>query len=393
MKTSKSSLRILIPLFTAARLVITTAYRMVYPFLPAFRDGLGVSFESISRAIAGRSFAAALGPFVASLADSRGRKTGMLFGLALFFGGTAVVVFWPAFPGFVLALVLTGLGKFAFDPAMQAYLGDRVPYERRGLALTLTEFSWSGSFVFGIPLMGWLIARQGWIAPFPLLGILALVFVALFSLILPKDEEAESKARPSMWKNLRTVFGSSTALLGLRFTFFSSAAYEMINLVFGVWMEASFQLQLTALGAAAAVIGIAEIGGEGLVAVFVDRIGKRRAILLGLILNSFAALLLPLLGRSLPGAVLGLFLFYVTFEFAVVSSIPLMTEILPKARATMMAVIITSSSLGRAIAGLIAPALYSLGISANTLSSIFLNLIAFIALSQIRVASAEKPNK
>ena len=65
----------------------------------------------------------------------RGRKTGMLLGISVFFVGTGVVIFWPTFPGFVLATMLTLLGKVTFDPAMQAFIGDRVPYQRRGLAL------------------------------------------------------------------------------------------------------------------------------------------------------------------------------------------------------------------------------------------------------------------
>lgn len=393
MKSSRTSLRILLPLFTTARLVITTAFRMVYPLLPAFRDGLGVSLESISRALAGRSLAAALGPFVASLADSRGRKTGMLVGLALFVTGAATVVFWPTFPGFVLALILSGLGKYAFDPAMQAYIGDRVPYQRRGFTLTLTELAWSGSFVFGIPFVGWLIARNDWLAPFPLFILLGLVFILLFTLLLPKDEPEQAAARSNFATNLKTVFASQAALLGLTFTLFSSAANESINLVFGVWMEASFGLQLTALGFAAAVIGIAEIGGEGLVAAFADRWGKRRAVLIGLALNSLAALLMPVLGVTLYGAVFGLFLLYITFEFAFVSSIPLMTEILPTARATLMALNITSASLGRAGASLIAPSLFALSFSWNAAATIFLNILAMLALSRLHIAAEERPRK
>jgi len=358
---------------------------MVYPLLPAFRDGLGVSLEAISRAVAARSLAAAASPFIASLADSRGRKTGMLTGLGLFIFGASIVFFWPTFPGFVLALIFTGLGKYVFDPAMQAYLGDRVPYERRGLALTLTELAWSGSFVLGIPLMTWLIARNGWLAPFPFLAGMTLVFALIFYYMLPRDDLEDAKARQSLAANLRNVFQSKVALLGLSFTLLASAANESINLVFGVWIEASFGLRLGALGAAAAVIGIAEIGGEGLVATLADRLGKRRSIIIGLLLNSLAAFLLPTLGQSEIGAFAGLFLFYITFEFAFVSSIPLMTEIMPKARATLMALNITSASLGRALASLLAPMLYAFGFSLNTMSTVLFNLLAILALSQVHL--------
>jgi predicted MFS family arabinose efflux permease len=89
------SVYVYIVLFTFIRLVSSTAYRMVYPFLPAFRDGLGVSVETLTRTIGYRSLlAAAIGPFFASLGDSRGRKIGMLAGMGLFTTGMAVVLWF-----------------------------------------------------------------------------------------------------------------------------------------------------------------------------------------------------------------------------------------------------------------------------------------------------------
>ena len=94
----------------------------------------------------------------------------------------SVVVFWPTFPGLAIALIMSTMGKYIFDPGMQAYIGDRVPYERRGLAIAITEFGWSLAFIVGIPLMGFMISRNGWMAPFPLLALLgALTFALLYS--------------------------------------------------------------------------------------------------------------------------------------------------------------------------------------------------------------------
>jgi DHA1 family inner membrane transport protein len=142
---------------------------------------------------------------------------------------------------------------------------------------------------------------------------------------------------------------------------FASGANELVNLLFGVWLEDSFGLQIAALGAASAIIGISELSAEGLVAVFVDRIGKTRAVALGLMVNSIAALALPFIGKTETGALAGLFFFYLSFEFTLVSSIPLMTEIVPSARATLMAFNVAALSLGRALGALIGPRLYGLG--------------------------------
>ena len=176
----------------------------------------------------------------------------------------------------------------------------------------------------------------------------------------------------------------SPALAGLAVGLFSSAANEVINLVFGVWMETSFGLQIAALGAAAAVIGFAELTGESLVGVWVDRIGKPRAIAMGLLANSLTALIFPFLGQTLPGAVVGLFLFYLTFEFTLVSTIPMMTEILPSARATMMAINISALSLGRALGAFVAPTLFAWGMGTSAGAAVVFNLLALIALRWVR---------
>ncbi len=388
MKTTsfKDSLCFQIPIFTFIRMLTSIAFRMVYPFLPVFRDALGVSLATLSGAIGLRSLSAAiLGPFFASLADSRGRRTGMLVGLGLFVAGTSVVVFWPTFPGFMLAMILTLLGKVTFDPSMQAYIGDRVAYKQRSLALTLTELSWSGAFILGIPAVGLVISHFGWLAPFPLLGGLVLLMGIWVFLLLPKDP-AKTAQSPRAMANFGVLLRSRNARFAMGFTLLSCVANELVNLLFGVWMEDSFGLRLTALGAAAAILGIAELSGEGLVAAFTDRIGKRRAITAGIAVNSIAAILLPLIGTTLLGAEAGLFLFFISFEFMIVSSIPLMTEVMPRARATMMAGFFTSASIGRAAATWIGPILYTFGFGVSTLAAVLFNLAAFFMLSRLRLA-------
>ncbi|HWQ83279.1 MAG TPA: MFS transporter, partial [Anaerolineales bacterium] len=155
--------------FTTIRIALNTMFRMVYPFLPAFGRGLGVDLQSIALALSLRSAAGSASPFLVSYAESKGRRTGMLMGLFMFAAGCGLVVVYPSYVTFVLALIITLLGNFVYLSSMQAYLGDRVPYARRGLVLAVTEIGWSLSFIFGVPLAGGLISQRGWSAPFPVL--------------------------------------------------------------------------------------------------------------------------------------------------------------------------------------------------------------------------------
>jgi len=66
-----------------------------------------------------------------------------------------------------------------------------------------------------------------------------------------------------------------------------------------------------------------------------------------------------------------------------------MTEILPSARATMMAAHMALIALGRSIGDLLAPSLFTQsiipGIAANALAAIGFNLLALLFLTRIKL--------
>lgn len=379
--------------FISTRLVFNTMHRMLYPFLTFFMRGLGVDLAQMSVAFSLRSASGVLSPLLGIIADLRGRKTGMLLGTALFVIGLALVAIHPVFWTFLAALFFSSVGYLVFIPSMQAYLGDQVPYEKRGQPLALTELSWSLAFILGVPLAGFMISRWGWTSPFPLLAGLGLLALVGLRWKLPSDRPA-SRSTSGLWSNLRTVLTSSLAWTGFAMTVSFTIANEIVNLVFGVWMESTFSFKLTGLGLVAMGIGLAEFGGEALVSGLVDKLGKVRSVALGLFANCAAALALAVLGSSLAGAVAGLLLFYLTFEFTIVSSVPLMSEILPQTRATLLAVNMALISLGRAAGAWISPRLFELGSSqsilVNALSAISFNLLALLALSFLRKVDARQ---
>jgi len=376
-------LRFQLIIVMALRTVLNTAHRMVYPFLAVFARGLGVDITALSLALTGRSVAGAFVPFVSSVADQRGRRFGMLAGVALFTFGVGLVALAPSLWTLTAALILAMLGKYLFDPAMQAYFGDRIPYQRRGLALAVTEMSWSLAFIAGVPAMGFLIARYGWSAPFPLLAFLGVSMFAVLWWMAPRRDPNHALAS-SPWAHFGAVLRNVPALAGISVALWASAANELVNLIFGVWLEDSFGLQIAALAGASAVIGLSELSGEGLVALLTDRLGKPRALAFGLTGNALACLLLPFVGQTQAGALLGLTLFYITFEFIMVSHIPLMTEIMPAARATMLSFNLTGHSLGRALGAFLAAFIYrQFSFFAVTLLALVFNLFGLLALRRL----------
>lgn len=380
-----------IAFFAAVRAVSNTAYRMVYPFLPVLARALGVDLATMSLALSARSASGALGPLVAPLTDRRGRRFGLTLGLGLFAAGAFLASAGAPFAAFAAALVLMTVGKYVIDPAVLAHLSDSVPYGRRGRALALTELSWSLAFFAGVPAAGFLIGRFGWRSPFLVLALLGLAgLLSVRAALGGGPGPAAAGVRPETLgpaghrERYLAVLRSPAALAGIAVILAVSVSNELVNLVFGVWLEDSFGLRIAALGAAAAVVGAAEFGGESLVAATVDRLGKMRALMIGLAGSAGAALLLPLAGRSRAGALAGLALFYVTFEYTVVSMLPVMSEILPQARATLLAFYAASFSLGRAAGSLLSPVLYGLGFTAVAVAAAGLDAAAFLALLRLR---------
>ena len=375
-------------MFVVIRMVLNAANRMAYPFLREFQTGLGLSLEATTQALALRSASLVVGPALAWFPERRGRRAGMLFGLALFVVGMALGGAWASWWGFTLALVLAAWAKVAFDASMQAFVGDRVTYERRGAVLAATEFSWSLSFFVGMPLVGLLLRWGGWRAPFWVMAVLGLGFAwAVVRRVEPARVAGDGlRERPGGRDYWLYAMRQPALWLAVAFGLFATAANESVGLLFGVWLSDAYGFALSGLGLAAAVIGLAELSGEGLTVLAVDGIGKRRAIVLGLLGNMAAAVALPALGRGgSVGALVGLFAFFLTFEVLLVSSIPLMTEILPRHRAVTMGAFSGSVALGRALGAALAPRFYAGGgVAALTLLALGFNLLAVLAVARLR---------
>ena len=365
--------------FTVIRTILNTSFRMIYPFLAVFARGLGVDISAVSGLVASRALIGAAVPFLFPLIETRGRKFGMALGLGLFILAMGIVALFPSITTLGIALILAMIGKSVFDPSMTSYIADHLAYEKRGTAIAFSEFAWSLAFILGIPLVGWLIAKSSWSAPFWALGMLGLVAI-FFILLTQRDSTKPTPHADGAFGSIKQIIASPVVLVAFSIGTCACYSNEVVNLMFGVWLEDSFKLQIAALAGASAVIGLSELGGEGLVALFVDRIGKVRAAGVGIIANSVAAILLPIIGRTEFGALVGLFFFFISFEFTIVSIIPLNSEVMPSARATTLALAGSANFIGRAIGATLAPTLYAFGFGVVTGTAVIANLLALVAV-------------
>ncbi|MEI8133060.1 MAG: MFS transporter [Leptolinea sp.] len=374
--------------FLIIRTVINTCLRMVGPFLLVFAKGVGSDINAMSAAVSVSFAAAAVGPFLAQIADRYGRKSGMLLGLVIFTTGVGLMLIWPVYMAFLIALLMASLGNNLFLSGIQAYISDMVPYEKRGFSLSLLEISWAGSFIVGVPVIGFLIARAGWQSPFLSLFVLGVLSIAAVALLFPHTPPLV-RAVGDTDSRFAIILRSPAALFGLAMAFLVIAGNNLISVIFGVWMEQSYGLKIAAIGAAATVIGFAELAGEGVVALVVDKLGKHRTIAIGFVVNIFSAVIPFFIQGSIVGALIWLFIFYFSFEVTFAAAIPLMSEVLPQARATLLAVFLAASSLGMAAGVFFGPRIYEAGgFTVNVIVAMLVNIIGLIMLPRVRRALA-----
>ncbi len=380
---SRPQLILKILVVVICRLVLNTARRFAYPFAPVLSRGLGVPLTSITSLIAVNWATSLLGIFFGPLADRFGYGKMMVLGLILLAVGMFAGGIFPLYGVILITLFLAGLGKCVFDPAVQAYVSERVPYHRRATAIGFLEISWAGSTLLGIPLIALLIDKMGWRSPFFAMGAFGISGIIALIVLFPLDGASMSKSHQSLSvKKILPIFIQDRALQGaLAYIFFFSAAIDNLFVVYGAWLENAFNVSIVALGIATSVIGVAELMGEILVATISDRIGLKRVVLTGITICIFTYALLPVVGRWLLPALAGLFIHFLVFEFTIISSLALCTELKPEMRATAIAGFFAAAGLGRIFGALIGgPIWLAGGIGATGLVSAAISILSLISL-------------
>lgn len=362
-RTSSERIGPIVSMAIAARIALNTARRFAYPFAPALSRGLGVPLSAITSIIALNQGTGLLGVFLGPLTDYLGYRFMLLLALSLLAGGMLIGGFFPVYGVVMLGLVLAGVGKTCFDPAIQAFIGAHVPYQRRGFAIGLVELGWAGSSLIGIPIMGVLIDRAGWRAPFFVLGLWGAISLAGLRLLIPptSSQQVGPAGRFTLWTAWRQLLHSRKAWGMLCCGFLVNGANDVLFVVYGSWLESAFGLNAVALGLSAAIIGIAELAGEGCTAFLADKIGLHRAIALGVSLSGLSYLLLLIPNQSLPLALCAVFAIFISVEFTIVSSLSFSTELLPQSRATMLACYLAAANAGRVVGALLGGPLWMLG--------------------------------
>jgi predicted MFS family arabinose efflux permease len=345
----------------ASRFVLNAIFRLTYPLVPFLALQFGVSERTVTTIITVQ-VALGLTSLVSGwLGDRIGYRRTMLLGLSAALLGTLGVAFAPTFGWLLIAYGLCGLGAALYLPAMQAYVSALTSYEQRGRAIGLVELSWALAGLAAVPLLLRVVQWQDGIQGAFLLLASGIVFVIGMTLALLPDEHGTITQAPVARVSPLTVVRQPTVLALCAFLFLAVGGNEILFVAQAPWATARFGADPAALGVAAFVFGVGELGGSVLSTLFTDRLGKLRASLVGFMLAALVFVALPLASGTWLGY-LGIYAFYgVTIEFAIVAAITLSSTVSMHARATVMALVSVAIQIGRTLGSQLSVPLLDVG--------------------------------
>lgn len=355
MTSSSRSFYAFIGVATFSKLMLNTARRMVYPFAPELARGLGVPLTAVTSLIAVNQATAVLGPLGALFADRYGNKPVLLLAVTLCFIGCVGIALFPLYGAVLAGLFLAGLAKSLFDPSLQAQIGSQVPYAQRGKFIGITETSWAGATLLTIPAAGIIMSRFSWQTPFKLVAILTFVCFFLLLKLAPDRNRfhagplSQTKETERVKVNWKTLLKNKKVAGLLIFVFFMSLANDNVFVIYGVWLESACGMSLAQIGMSTVLIGMAEFLAEGGSALFSDRIGLKKSVLIGTAATAITYMVLPFTASGIPLILSGLGALFLFFEFTMVSSMSLGTELVPEFRAATMAAFFAVAGISRII--------------------------------------------
>jgi predicted MFS family arabinose efflux permease len=338
---------------TAGRLASNVGVRLWGPLVPQLAAGFGTSTAAIGAALSAGEFAGLLAPVIGVRVDRSRPSQVMVGALALLSVGALVIAAAPTVVVVGAALVLVSSSKVLYDTAMGSWIAAQVRYERRARVVGLTETSWALSLLVIVPLLLLIGAASSW-----RWAVVGVAVVNVTAALLVRSLLAGTATAPGAVRvrgQVRSVLGAWPLFAGVALLMTSS---QFLFVTFSSWLEDDHGFAAAGVSAVSFLIGGVELVASSATMVLTDRIGKQVSAALGMACMVPGALALTLGSGHLGLGVVALAVFIVGFEFALVSTLPMVTEVRPEARGASLGVTIGMGTLGRGLATLAATAGY-----------------------------------
>ena len=339
---------------TIGRLWANACYRFAAPFLATIARGFDVSLAEIGVAITITEMLGLLAPFIGRGVDRLPRRVAMAAGLSGVAAAAAIAAAAPNIVVFTLGVMLLGPAKVVFDVGLAAWVTDHVEYERRGRVVGITETSWALGLLVGVTAMGIVAGATSWRWGYALGALMVAVMAIVVGLRLGPDDpdtdrhaarEAAGPTPRSAWLMVVTMFSLT-------------ASAQCVFVTFGPWLEDAFGFEEAGIAAIGFALGAVELASSSLSVGRTDQWGKERSVLLGLGLMLPSGAFMFLADTSVVPGVILLALFLFGFEFAIVSALPIVANMIPGAPGRGLGLGMGGATLGRAAMAVVATSAY-----------------------------------
>jgi multidrug resistance protein len=234
-------------------------------------------------------------PILGKLSDRFGRRPVLLVSIAGTAVGFALMGMAQSLTLLFVARILAGItgGNISIP---QAYIADVTAPEKRSHAMGMIGAAFGLGFTFG-PLIGGLMSRISYGAPFYFAAGLAVVNALLVYLILPESLSREQRAKPHEEASISEVFrhgrGGMFALVVATY-FFLIAGFSIMTTLFALFNEKRFGYDAHANGYLFGFVGLVSVIVQGgLIGRLVKTFGEVALTRTGMILTTLSLAFLP----------------------------------------------------------------------------------------------------
>lgn len=361
---------------TAGKAVANTALRWLPFFLPTLAVAFNASTTTLG-VVLGAAEASGLATLFAGRWLDRGRERFVIMVALGAVAAASLIALFGSIWSFAVTASLLGVAAGYVAVGGHAWISARVPFERRARYIGVYETSWATALLVGAPIIALLISTIAWQAPF-----IAVAIAALGAIVLVGSLDDGETIEPPATASEPTQRINRDAWIVIA----ASAAIAMSGLativVAGTWLDDALGVSTGGVGLVAMAFGAAELTASTSSAGFADRLGKRRSTRVAVALILVGLAVISVAESSLLIGAGGLLIFFVAFEYAIVTSFSLVSEAMPRARGRTLGVSNACGTLSRGIGVVAAGFLYDqVGIRGPAVLSAAAAIVAFTLLS------------
>lgn len=376
-----------------AKTVSNIGGRWVPFFLPTLTKAFGATTGQMTAALGFAEMSGLAALFVGRQLDRGRERLTIVIALGLTAVG-AVISLGGRFPFFAAGYLLTILGVSLCTVSGHTYLSRRVAFARRARAIGLFETSWALSLLLGAPLVALLLALFGWRGPFVWVALAAVAMMFVVTRLRPAGSapigQPDGVTGSPLAADGPGAAGPSIVVAAVEAwpAIAASAAIAMTGLttivIAGTWLSDSLGVSTGGIGGVAMAFGAAELVASSMSAAVADRVGPMRSTRWALVVALIGLVVMTQAAGSLLIGAIGLLLFFLGFEFGIVTSFTIVSEAVPAARGQVLAANTAVGTVVRGVGVVSSGPLYeAFGIAGPAGLSFGSGLVAIAALSMV----------